>query len=89
MSLPRSEQVVCEELREFITQNFLYMRPELELRDDDPLLELGVVDSIGFMELVEEVQTRYGIAVEDVEISEENFGSVSALVRYVDRKLNR
>lgn len=88
MSLPRPEEAVRGELREFIEQNFLYMRPEVRLQDDNPLLELEIIDSLGFLELVEEVQARYGVAVEDVEITEDNFGSISALVRYLDRKLS-
>ena len=44
------------------------------------------IDSLGFVELVEEVQTRYGIAVEDVEITEENFGSIDAIAAFVERK---
>ncbi len=51
-----------------------------------PLLDLGVIDSLGFVELVEEVQTRYGIAIEDVEITEENFGSIAAIAEFVERK---
>jgi acyl carrier protein len=45
-----------------------------------------VVDSLGFVELVEEVQDRFGIEVRDVEITEENFGSVTAMAAFVDRK---
>ena len=47
---------------------------------------LGVIDSLGFVELVEEVQSRYGIAVDDVEITEENFGSIDAIAAFVERK---
>ena len=43
-------------------------------------------DSLGFVELVEEVQSRFGIAIEDVEITEENFGSIDAIAGYVERK---
>jgi acyl carrier protein len=74
------------QLREFIETNFLYLEPDLELGDQDDLLELGVIDSLGFVELVEEVQARFGIAVEDVEITEENFGSVEGMVAFVDAK---
>jgi acyl carrier protein len=74
------------QLREFIETNFLYLEPDLELSDQDDLLELGVIDSLGFVELVEEVQARFGIAVEDVEITEENFGSVEGMVAFVDAK---
>jgi acyl carrier protein len=77
---------VRNEIRAFIEENFLYMRPDLELQDDDDLLGLGVIDSLGFVELVEEVQRRYGIVVDDIEITEDNFGSVSAIVGFVGRK---
>ena len=73
-------------LRVYITDNFLYMQPELELEDADDFLKLGIIDSLGFVELVEEVQTRFGLLVDDVEITEENFGSIDAIAGYVERK---
>ena len=77
---------VQKEMRVFIEEQFLYMRPDTELGDTDQLLDLGIVDSLGFVELVEEVQTRYGVAVADTEITEENFGSIDAIARFVERK---
>ena len=77
---------VRSELRAYIEENFLYLHPGVELQDADEFLTLGVIDSLGFVELVEEVQTRYGVAVEDVEITEENFGSINAIAAYVERK---
>jgi acyl carrier protein len=74
------------QLREFIETNFLYLEPDLELGDGDDLLELGVIDSLGFLELVEEVQARFGIAVRDTEITEENFGSIDGIVTFVEAK---
>jgi acyl carrier protein len=81
-----SEAAVRAEVREFIEENFLYMHPDLELGDEDALLDLGVIDSMGFVELVDEVQERYGIRVSDVEITDENFGSVAAVARFVARR---
>jgi len=72
-------------LRAFIEDNFLYLRPDVELADGDDLLALGILDSLGFVELVEEVQARYGLSVDDVEITEENFGSIDAIVAFVSR----
>jgi acyl carrier protein len=77
---------VREDMRAYVEENFLYLHPGIELKDDDDLLTLAIVDSLGFVELVEEVQSRYGITVEDVEITEENFGSIDAMTRYVERK---
>ena len=70
----------------FIEDNFLYMHPDVELGDADDLLALGIVDSLGFVELVEEIQSRYAIEITDVEITEENFGSIDAIVGFVERK---
>jgi acyl carrier protein len=79
-------QDVRAEMRDYIGENFLYLHPGVELKDQDDFLTLGIVDSLGFVELVEEVQSRYGVAVDDVEITEENFGSIDAIVAYVERK---
>lgn len=77
---------VRKQMRGFIDDNFLYLRPDVELGDGDDFLALGVIDSLGFVELVEEVQSRFGVAIEDVEITEENFGSIDAIAGYVERK---
>ena len=60
--------------------------PTSSLRDGDDFLALGIIDSLGFVELVEEVQSRYGISIDDVEITEENFGSIDAITGFVERK---
>jgi acyl carrier protein len=73
-------------MRAYIQENFLYMAPEVELEDADDILALGIVDSLGFVELVEEVQSRFGMVVEDVEITEENFGSIDAIAQFVASK---
>lgn len=69
----------------FVRDNYLYLHPDLELHDDDDLLALGVMDSMGFVELVEEVQEHFGVVVRDVDITTENFGSIDAVVRFVER----
>lgn len=79
------DRVVREQISEFITENFLYMRPDHVLRPDEDLMSLALVDSLGFVELVEEVQDRYGIQVDNVQITEENFGSINAIVAFVGR----
>jgi len=81
-----NESDVRLQLRAFIEDNFLYLDPDLELADGDDFLARGILDSLGFVELVEEVQTRYEIAVDDIEITEENFGSIDAITAFVVRK---
>jgi acyl carrier protein len=77
---------VRTQLLAFVEESFLYLKPDVELNSSDDLLALGVIDSLGFVELVEEVQALYGISVSDDEITEENFGSIDAIARFVERK---
>jgi acyl carrier protein len=83
-----SEQAtdVRADIRSYLEENFLYMHPNVELKDADDFLALGIIDSLGFVELVEEVQSRYGLSIDDVEITEENFGSIDAIARFVGSK---
>jgi acyl carrier protein len=83
-----SEQTkdVRADIRSYLDENFLYMHPGVALKDEDDFLTLGIIDSLGFVELVEEVQSRYGLSIDDVEITEENFGSIDAIARFVGTK---
>jgi acyl carrier protein len=84
--LTQGDGDVRRQMREFMQENFLYLHPGVELGDGDDFLALGVIDSLGFVELVEEVQGRFDVSVQDVEITEENFGSIDAIAAYVSRK---
>lgn len=77
---------IRQRMRNYIEDNFLYMSPDVELRDDEDLLASGAIDSLGFLELVEEVQESFGIEVGDVEITTENFGSINAMSAFIERK---
>ena len=77
---------VRDDLLAYINENFMYLQPDRTLADSDSLLELGVIDSTGVVELVGEVEERYGISVDDAEITEENFGSLAGLVAFVESK---
>jgi acyl carrier protein len=79
-------ETLKKQLLAFVQESFLYLKPDLELSTSDDLVALGVIDSLGFVELVEEVQSLYGVTVTDVEITEENFGSIDAIARFVARK---
>ncbi|HET7791554.1 MAG TPA: acyl carrier protein [Gemmatimonadales bacterium] len=78
---------VQERVRAYVRENFLYMRPDWKLGDDDPLLRTGVVDSIGVIELVEFVQGEFRIGVAEEEITEQNFGTLAAIARFVSSKI--
>ncbi len=54
--------------------------PTYSLRRD-----LGI-DSLGFVELREQVEKRFSITVSDDDFTPENFGTISSLTSFIDRR---
>jgi acyl carrier protein len=72
------------ELREFLVATFPLANAE-ELDADASLLEAGVLDSTGVLELIEHLESRYGIAIPDEDLVPENFDSIAGVLRYLQR----
>lgn len=74
------------QIRSFIAENMLFGSDGFNYDDDASLLEAGIIDSIGVMELVTYVSQTYRIEVPPGDISPDNFDSINRLASYV---LNR
>ena len=74
-------------VRRFISENFMFREDSTSLAADASLLEAGIIDSTGVLELVSFLESRFGIAVTDDEMLPENLDSIRALCAYVQRKL--
>ena len=74
---------VIERTRAYITENFLYMRRDFRLDEDDSLLGRGIIDSMGVMEVISFLETEFGVEVPDDDVTEENLGTIRAISRYV------
>ena len=53
---------------------------------DYPLIERGVVDSLGIMHLVSFIENEYRVTVEDEELTPDNFATIGALANLVRAK---
>ena len=74
---------VIERTRAYITENFLYMRRDFRLDDNDSLLGSGIIDSMGVMEVIAFLETEFGVEVGDDDVTEENLGSIRAISKYI------
>jgi acyl carrier protein len=54
-----------------------------------PFTDEGVLDSTGVMELVAYIESDLKTKVEDEEIIPDNFDSISKLVSFIDKKLEK
>jgi acyl carrier protein len=77
---------VTARIREFVVDTFL-LGDDDGFDDDDSLIEGGIVDSTGVMELVSFLEETYGIAIEDRELVAANLDSITRLRAFVDGKV--
>ena len=78
---------IRQELRRFVTTNFLLGEEGDGLGDDSSFLEQGIVDSTGVLELVSFLERRYAITLEDEELVPDNLDSIDNLMAFLERKL--
>ncbi len=77
----------ARQVRRFLLENYLFTSDEAALADGDSLLQKGIVDSTGMMELIAFLESGFGIAITDAEMVPENLDSVNAIVSFLDVKL--
>ena len=80
--------IISDVVREFILENFLPGDPEDTLRNDDLLLEGGIVDSASVLHLVLFLEDRFDIRIPDEELFAENFATVDHISRFVRSKVD-
>ena len=74
-------------IRQFIIDNFLFGQDASGLQDGTSLLEQGIIDSTGVLELVAWIEHHFGITVRDAEVVPENLDTIARLCAFVARKL--
>jgi acyl carrier protein len=78
--------LVQQKLRAFIVDNFLFGQDGGELSEDDSLIEMGVIDSTGVLQLISFLEEEFNIRVEDSEVIPQNLDSLNRLAEFVQRK---
>jgi acyl carrier protein len=73
-------------IREFVLERFPLAKAR-GLEDGSQLLEEGILDSLGVLELVNFLQDEMGVPVEDEDLVPENFASVDAIFAFVEAKV--
>ncbi len=77
--------LVVERLRRFLAQQFPATK---NVSNDEPLLNNGLIDSLGILDVVTFLEKEFGFAVSDEDLLPENFGSVTSLLNFVQQKTN-
>ena len=73
------------QIRAYVTKNF-YIPDGSALSDNASLLDRGVIDSTGVLEVISFLEETFSIAVLDNETLPENLDSIDRIAAYVERK---
>jgi acyl carrier protein len=78
---------IKNEIRKFIMENFL-LDGEVNLSEEDSLLEKGIIDSTGVLELVAFIEETYSFKIKDEELVPENLDSISNISKFIENKMS-
>jgi acyl carrier protein len=81
------KRVMVERLQDYISSHFMGSRRRRVL-EDEPLLESGILDSIGVLDLLGYLENEFGIVVQDDDLVPENLQSVNRIAEFVQAKLS-
>ena len=76
---------LVEQIKTFVLSNFYVANPAT-LDNEASLLDAGIIDSTGVLEVVSFLESTFSIKLADDEILPENFDSIGRIARFVARK---
>lgn len=70
---------------DFVTRNFMVEIDEIPL--DKSLIDEGIIDSFGLIEIASFIEKEFGITVKEEQMTRKNFGSVHLIVDFIKGQL--
>ena len=74
-----------EETRAFILNTFPMAR-KMNIGYEDSLLESGIIDSLGVLEIVNYIVENHEIEIDEDDLIPENFSSVQSIADFIKKK---
>jgi acyl carrier protein len=75
-----------EKIRKFIENNLVVFEDEAEFEDSDNIFEMGFVNSLFAMKMVNYIENDIGIELSNDDLDISNFNSVERIVEFINSK---
>ena len=82
-----TEKELAPKIEQFIEENFIF-DPDTDLDRDESLLENGIIDSTGILELVSFLEKDIGIKVNDEDLIPDNLDSINKIAGFARSRLS-
>lgn len=87
MELNEIKEITRKIVLEIITSNTESDEEPAKFEDDDSLIDAGLIDSIGAVQLIEECVQNFDVLIHPAELSLENFDTVNRICQFIQSKL--
>jgi acyl carrier protein len=87
MELDEIKEITRKIVLEIITSNNETDEKPVKFEDDDSLIDAGLIDSIGAVQLIEECVQNFDVLIHPAELSLENFDTVNRICQFIRSKL--
>ena len=77
---------IQDNLLNFIAETFFVEKDEIDL--EESLVAEGIIDSMGLIEIAAYIEKEFFIAVQEDQMTRENFGSVVKIVNFIKKEIN-
>lgn len=83
--MPTDDIQTREKVRGYILENLMFSSNDDDLADGASLLDRGIIDSTGVLEIVLYLEEQFQVKVKDSDMLPANFDSVDNIVGFVSR----
>lgn len=73
-------------IKTYVLKNFLFSDDESAVEDSTLLIQKGIIDSTGILEIISHLEETFGIQVAEEEMVPSNFESIDAMAAFLERK---
>jgi acyl carrier protein len=87
MELREIKEITRRIVLEIIASNSETDEKPAKFEDDDSLIDAGLIDSIGAVQLIEECGQNFDVLIHPAELSLENFDTINRICQFIQSKL--
>ena len=76
---------VRRQLLDFVTHSFMVEEDEIDM--DSSLIDQGIIDSFGLVEITTFIEQAFGLVIREEDMTREAFGSMNKMVAFISVRL--
>jgi len=82
------KQTINSRIRKVLIEKMLSEVDPSEIKDDTPLIELGVgVDSVATLELIVALESEFKISIDEEDINQSLLENIDSIAEYIGKRL--